>query len=222
MELHINVPQEENQITDYRARLSPLHDKGLRRLKIIVTFCALGLCFLAALIGYQMVQGFILWQKVKELSKAAKFNVAKPSAHLTGFRKSVSKPFVIEWENHLGLAFMKGGMKYFNGTLEIPTSGYYFVYSQVSFLLTSPSVGEKNKKKTHVLQTVKKITTGYPEPEDIVSGDNSIYENDSYYPIYLGALLYMKAKDRLYVEVNNIQLVDVTKNDKTFFGAFMV
>ncbi|OCT65634.1 hypothetical protein XELAEV_18041874mg [Xenopus laevis] len=230
----MDMLQEENHVTVIRAT----QGKSLRRLKSIVTCCVLGLCILAVFIVYLMVQGFMLYQELKGICQASD-NAAvhsltfkdmesgnymeKPRAHLTGKRQLnyVPKVQALHWENRHGLAFTKYGMNYTNRSLEIPKTGFYFVYSQVTFRLTANTA---EKRTEHVSLTIKKITSKYPEPEELISGTKNVNERESegYRPIYLGALLLLEEKDQLIVEVSDIQMVDVTVEHKTFFGAFML
>ncbi|OCT67192.1 hypothetical protein XELAEV_18038474mg [Xenopus laevis] len=232
----MDMLQEENHVTETCAT----QGKSLRRLKSLVTCCILGLCILAVFIVYLMVQGFMLYQELKGIyqvsDKAAVHPLsfkemesdnymAKPRAHLTGKKQLnyVSKVQTLQWENRHGLAFTEHGMHYTNQSLEIPKTGYYFVYSQVTFRLTA-NTAEKKGKIEHVSLTIKKITSKYPEPEELISGAKNVneYESEGYRPIYLGALLFLEEKDQLIVEVSDIQMVDVTVEHKTFFGAFML
>ncbi|KAE8583669.1 hypothetical protein XENTR_v10020616 [Xenopus tropicalis] len=236
MDVRMDMLQEENHVPVIHA----MQGKSLKRLKSVVTCCVLGLCILAGFLIYLMVQGFMLYKELKEIyqvtdkikchpqiNKDVDSNIymAKPRAHLTGKKQYsyVSKDQALQWENSNGLAFTNNGMNYTNEGLEIPKTGYYFVYSQVTFRLPTYTAGKKSKTE-HVSLTVKKITSKYPEPEKLISGAKNVNENESegYRPIYLGALLLLEAKDQLIVEVSDIQLVDVTVEHKTFFGAFML
>ncbi|XP_038601657.1 tumor necrosis factor ligand superfamily member 15 [Tachyglossus aculeatus] len=158
----------------------------------------------------------------------------KPRAHLTVVQQNpapnVKDQFpILLWEHDLGLAFIKNRMNYTNKFLVIPESGDYFVYSQVTFRGTTPECGKINKlnrssKPDYITQIITKVTDSYPEPTKLLTGTKSVCEIGSswFQPIYLGAVFSMQEGDKLMVNVSDISLVDYTKEDKTFFGAFLL
>ncbi|XP_037653466.1 tumor necrosis factor ligand superfamily member 15 [Choloepus didactylus] len=158
----------------------------------------------------------------------------KPRAHLTVVRQTSTQHLrnqfpALHWEHELGLAFTKNRMNYTNKFLLIPESGDYFVYSQVTFRGTTSECGEINQrsrlsKPDSIIVIITKVTDSYPEPTQLLTGTKSVCEIGSnwFQPIYLGAVFSLQEGDRLVVNVSDISLVDYTKEDKTFFGAFLL
>lgn len=135
----------------------------------------------------------------------------------------------LHWEHELGLAFTKNRMNYTNKFLVIPESGDYFVYSQVTFRGTTSECGEISQgsrlnKPDSIIMVITKVTDSYPEPTQLLMGTKSVCEIGSnwFQPIYLGAMFFLNEGDKLMVNVSDISLVDYTKEDKTFFGAFLL
>ncbi|XP_040819389.1 tumor necrosis factor ligand superfamily member 15 [Ochotona curzoniae] len=158
----------------------------------------------------------------------------KPRAHLTVVRQAPTQTVrnhfpALHWEPELGLAFTKNRMNYTNKFLLIPESGEYFVYSQVTFRGTTSECGQINKKSGQnkpesIIVVITKVTDSYPEPAQLLTGTKSVCEIGSnwFQPIYLGAMFSLEEGDKLMVNVSDISLVDYTKEDKTFFGAFLL
>ncbi|XP_004595008.1 tumor necrosis factor ligand superfamily member 15 isoform X2 [Ochotona princeps] len=158
----------------------------------------------------------------------------KPRAHLTVVRQTPMQTMrnqfpALHWEHELGLAFTKNRMNYTNKFLVIPESGEYFVYSQVTFRGTTSECGEiykmrERKKPDSIIVIITKVTDSYPEPAQLLTGTKSVCEIGSnwFQPIYLGAMFSLEEGDKLMVNVSDISLVDYTKEDKTFFGAFLL
>ncbi|XP_069330685.1 tumor necrosis factor ligand superfamily member 15 [Eulemur rufifrons] len=160
---------------------------------------------------------------------------AKPRAHLTVVRQTPTPHLknqfpALHWEHELGLAFTKNRMNYTNKFLVIPESGDYFVYSQVTFRGTTSQCGEISQgsrrlnKPDSITVLITKVTDSYPEPTQLLMGTKSVCEVGSnwFQPIYLGAMFSLQEGDKLMVNVSDISLVDYTKEDKTFFGAFLL
>ncbi|XP_003407832.2 tumor necrosis factor ligand superfamily member 15 [Loxodonta africana] len=159
---------------------------------------------------------------------------AKPRAHLTVVRQTPTQNLknqfpTLHWEHELGLAFTKNRMNYTNKFLVIPEAGDYFVYSQVTFRGTTSecgeiSLGRPSSKPDSIIVIVTKVTDSYPEPTKLLTGTKSVCEIGSnwFQPIYLGAVFSLQEGDKLVVNVSDISLVDYTKEDKTFFGAFLL
>lgn len=135
----------------------------------------------------------------------------------------------LHWEHELGLAFTKNRMNYTNKFLVIPEQGDYFVYSQVTFRGTTSECGgisqrSQLNKPDSIIVVITKVTDSYPEPTQLLMGTKSVCEIGSnwFQPIYLGAMFSLQEGDKLMVNVSDIALVDYTKEDKTFFGAFLL
>ncbi|XP_059111918.1 tumor necrosis factor ligand superfamily member 15 [Peromyscus eremicus] len=159
---------------------------------------------------------------------------AKPRAHLTILKQTPGPHLqnqypALHWEHELGLAFTKNRMNYTNKFLVIPESGDYFIYSQITFRgITSRcadiSQGKQPNMPDSIVVVITKVTDNYPEPAHLLTGTKSVCEISSnwFQPLYLGAMFSLEEGDRLMVNVSDISLVDYTKEDKTFFGAFLL
>lgn len=160
--------------------------------------------------------------------------VDKPRAHLTVVKQMPTQPLknqfpALDWEHELGLAFTKNRMNYTNKFLVIPEPGDYFVYSQITFRGTISKCGEISqgaqlKKPDVIIVVITKVTDSYPEPTQLLMGTKTVCEIGSnwFQSIYLGAMFSLQEGDKLMVNVSDISLVDYTKEDKTFFGAFLL
>ncbi|XP_053329729.1 tumor necrosis factor ligand superfamily member 15 [Spea bombifrons] len=229
MEINIDMRHGEEEMYSYKSTERSMQDRSIRRLQWAVSCCLLGLCILTALSVYQMVGGY-LWHKEEKISSAKMselkhttsggktfYLAEEPKAHLTGTKQdSNSKVDTLKWEDSRGLAFTKHGMTYNNRSLHIPKTGYYFLYSQVSFR------ADGLRKLEYVKQTILKTSANYPVPESLLTGTRSLKDSDEYQTIYLGGLFYLRAREMLKVNVSHIQLVDVRVDDRTFFGAYLV
>ncbi|XP_037348532.1 tumor necrosis factor ligand superfamily member 15 [Talpa occidentalis] len=159
----------------------------------------------------------------------------KPRAHLTVVKQTPTQSMkdqfpALHWEHELGLAFTKNNMSYTNRFLVIPEPGDYFVYSQVTFRGTTTECGKSQMNQPQlnrpdaIIVVITKVTDSYPEPTQLLMGTKSMCERGStwFQPIYLGAMFSLQEGDKLIVNVSDISLVDYTKEDKTFFGAFLI
>ncbi|XP_043836102.1 tumor necrosis factor ligand superfamily member 15 [Dromiciops gliroides] len=224
--------------------------RDLRKMSPAVTYCLLLAFILAALVVCLLVDNFRSQQemcatgqflKAKESDRlyprayvSPRSNMDKPRAHLTAIRQKSITPMkdswpALQWEHKLGSAFIKNQMNYTNKFLVIPESGDYFVYSQVTFRGSTPECGKINQKNRstkpdYISQVITRVTDRYPEPTQLLTGTKSICEigRTWFTPIYLGAVFPMQEGDKLMVNVSDISLVDYTKEDKTFFGAFLL
>uniref|UniRef100_A0A452FWQ8 Tumor necrosis factor ligand superfamily member 15 n=1 Tax=Capra hircus TaxID=9925 RepID=A0A452FWQ8_CAPHI len=207
-----------------------------------LTCCLLSIPILAALTTYLLVGQLRAQGEACELQHFSPFltdvppgtDREKPRAHLTVVRQTPMQPLknqfpALHWEHELGLAFTKNRMNYTNKFLVIPESGDYFVYSQVTFRGTISECGEISKgrqpnKPDSIIVVITKVTDSYPEPTQLLMGTKSVCEIGSnwFQPIYLGAMFSLNEGDKLMVNVSDISLVDYTKEDKTFFGAFLL
>uniref|UniRef100_A0A452FWA3 Tumor necrosis factor ligand superfamily member 15 n=1 Tax=Capra hircus TaxID=9925 RepID=A0A452FWA3_CAPHI len=207
-----------------------------------LTCCLLSIPILAALTTYLLVgqlraQGEACELQVSHLAATATLDRAPGSVPVlasTFVRQTPMQPLknqfpALHWEHELGLAFTKNRMNYTNKFLVIPESGDYFVYSQVTFRGTISECGEISKgrqpnKPDSIIVVITKVTDSYPEPTQLLMGTKSVCEIGSnwFQPIYLGAMFSLNEGDKLMVNVSDISLVDYTKEDKTFFGAFLL
>ncbi|XP_005382678.1 PREDICTED: tumor necrosis factor ligand superfamily member 15 [Chinchilla lanigera] len=230
-----------------RARLGA-RNKGMR---CLLTCCLVSLPILTALTTYLLVsqlwvqgedcvqfQQIVSEQRFGPAHQRAYTSLRgdrdKPRAHLTVVRQTPTQHLknqfpALHWEHELGLAFTKNRMNYTNKFLVIPESGDYFVYSQITFRGTTSecgniSPGRQQNKPDSIIVVITKVTDSYPEPSQLLTGTKSVCEISSnwFQPLYLGAMFSLQEGDKLMVNVSDISLVDYTKEDKTFFGAFLL
>ncbi|KAM7092526.1 tumor necrosis factor ligand superfamily member 15 isoform 2-T2 [Molossus nigricans] len=213
-----------------------------------LTCCLVSLPFLAALTTYLLVgqprapgeASVFQTSKGQEFGPShqrayapSRADVDKPRAHLTVVRQTPTPPSgsqfpALDWQHEHGLAFTKNRMNYTNKFLVIPLSGDYFVYSQITFRGTTSKCGEiqgnRRNKPDAIIVVITKVTDSYPEPTELLMGTKTVCEISTnwFQPIYLGAMFSLQEGDKLTVNVSDISLVDYTKEDKTFFGAFLL
>ncbi|XP_062938731.1 tumor necrosis factor ligand superfamily member 15 [Cynocephalus volans] len=215
-----------------------------------VTCCLVSLPILAGLITYLLVgqlraqgEACVQFQTLKGQEFGPSHRRAytplradgdKPRAHLTVVKQTPTQHSknqfpTLHWEHELGLAFTKNRMNYTNKFLVIPEAGDYFVYSQVTFRGTTSECGDishgrQQNKPDSIIVVITKVKDSYPEPTQLLTGTKSMCETGStwFQPIYLGAMFSLQEGDKLTVNVSDISLVDYTKEDKTFFGAFLL
>ncbi|KAF0880771.1 TNF10 factor, partial [Crocuta crocuta] len=112
-----------------------------------------------------------------------------------------------------------------NGELVIHQKGFYYIYSQTYFRFQEPEETEQNRKRNkQMVQYIYKYTS-YPDPILLMkSARNSCWSKDSeygLYSIYQGGIFELKENDRIFVSVNNEQLIDMDQ-ESSFFGAFLI
>nr|NP_001409705.1 TNF superfamily member 32 [Rhincodon typus] len=151
----------------------------------------------------------------------------KPVAHLTGLKGwnvSEEEQFqALDWAIETGMAY--SNMAYADGHLQIPQSGLYYVYSQVAFYLPScEELGAQESSASVLTHNVYKRADSYPEPTVLLTATKSVCEGgtgDWHVAISQGALFVLRERDRLFVTVNKVAMVEHVEQ-KTFFGAFML
>ncbi|XP_055994479.1 tumor necrosis factor ligand superfamily member 15 [Sorex fumeus] len=212
-----------------------------------LTCCLLSIPILAVLVAYQ----FIYQTQIPEegcMSKVSKTpslpsppkaglpnsTREKPRAHLTVEKQTPTQSLgnvlpVLRWQDKVGLAFTKNQMNYTNKFLMVPERGEYFVYSQITFRGTRRPCGTIDKanqdnKPESIVVVITKVSNRDPGPIQLLRGTKSMCEISSnwFQPIYLGAMFSLHKGDMLMVNVSDIKLVDYTKEDRTFFGAFLL
>ncbi|GAB1599789.1 tumor necrosis factor ligand superfamily member 10-like [Argonauta hians] len=160
-----------------------------------------------------------------------------PAAHMMGSIKSHEPPrapgkqiTIGEWIYNKDLGFIQKA-NYRHGRIVIPSTGLYFIYSQVSFLevvdikqgnskppsTTSPSL-------SHYLYRYNLI---YPLGGEETLIQNSITKcwghNKSFgeYTSYLGAVFQLRQGDEIFVKVSNLTLL-TTDRKSNYFGLFKI
>lgn len=129
---------------------------------------------------------------------------------------------VPHWIYDRDIAFISN-MKYQHGRLVVPSDGYYYVYSQVSFLelYSGSSGGTRADSVSHFLCRYNII---YPNGGEETLAQNTVSKSSNNqvvgeYSSHLGALFKLRKDDEVYVKVSDLSLMvrDVRKN---YFGIF--
>lgn len=129
---------------------------------------------------------------------------------------------VPHWIYDRDIAFISN-MKYQHGRLVVPSDGYYYVYSQVSFLelYSRSSGGTQADSVSHFLCRYNII---YPNGGEETLAQNTVSKSSNNqvvgeYSSHLGALFKLRKDDEVYVKVSDLSLMvrDVRKN---YFGIF--
>ncbi|XP_067830004.1 tumor necrosis factor ligand superfamily member 15-like [Heptranchias perlo] len=149
----------------------------------------------------------------------------KPVAHLTGSigLKLSGETQALQWDYETGMAYSNMGYK--DGHLQIPRGGLYYVYSQVTFYLSSCEELRAREPNSAILtHNVYRSSDSYPEPTPLLTATKSVCESslgDWHVTFSQGAVFALQERDRLFVTVNKATLVEQIEQ-KTFFGAFML
>ncbi|XP_048414827.1 tumor necrosis factor ligand superfamily member 15-like isoform X2 [Stegostoma tigrinum] len=138
---------------------------------------------------------------------------------LKGTKLSDGPRQYMEWETEEGLAFVKNGFIYRNGSLIVPVSGRYFVYSQV--YLRDKNCLESNELITH---TVNKKTQIDSAPTTLISKRIQCRPNMDhlwFQTNYVGGTFALNKGDELFAHISDLTLLGFEEN-KTFFGALLL
>ncbi|XP_032234285.2 complement C1q subcomponent subunit C isoform X2 [Nematostella vectensis] len=145
----------------------------------------------------------------------------RPSAHLTGYHKSQQNAprtgILRHWEDSIGYAHSFGGMHYRNGELIIPTSGRYYVYSQLYF--------QAEDDKPHMIHfmhlTANNVTSVIMR--SVTSRCRARKAKAHLFSSYQGGVFLLAAGNKLSVGVSEGQSDTVAMGESaSFFGAFMI
>lgn len=153
------------------------------------------------------------------------------SALLAGdYQGNKTAPGNLRWKNG-DQSFAQGGLKLHENSIIIPKTGLYFVYSQVSFIV-SCNDGDDEKAGNHLTPLSHRIwryTDSIGAEATLMSTVRSACQNTAlegiskdrhwYTTIYLGAVFQLNKGDRLRTETNKQSELD-TDHGKTFFGVF--
>ncbi|XP_048414826.1 tumor necrosis factor ligand superfamily member 15-like isoform X1 [Stegostoma tigrinum] len=166
------------------------------------------------LLEEEEVEGSVL-----KASDSILYHSERPVAHLTGTKLSDGPRQYMEWETEEGLAFVKNGFIYRNGSLIVPVSGRYFVYSQV--YLRDKNCLESNELITH---TVNKKTQIDSAPTTLISKRIQCRPNMDhlwFQTNYVGGTFALNKGDELFAHISDLTLLGFEEN-KTFFGALLL
>ncbi|XP_062439091.1 tumor necrosis factor ligand superfamily member 10 [Rhea pennata] len=163
----------------------------------------------------------------------------RAAAHLTGSsnRRSSLSPHsssprrgrgqkINSWESsRKGHSFLHN-VELRNGELVMPSTGFYYIYSQTYFRFRESEDGgpAPTRNPKQLVQYVYKLTN-YPEPILLMkSARTSCWSKAAeygLYSIYQGGVFQLKRDDRIFVSVSNGDIVDMDK-EASFFGAFLI
>ncbi|XP_060697024.1 tumor necrosis factor ligand superfamily member 6-like isoform X1 [Hemiscyllium ocellatum] len=166
------------------------------------------------LLEEEEVEGSVL-----KASDPIQYHSERPVAHLTGANLNDGHLRYMEWETEEGLAFVKNGFIYQNGSLIVPITGRYFVYSQV--YLRDKNCLESNEL---IMHTVNKRTQTDSAPTILISKHIQCqpYVDHLWFQTnYVGGTFTLNKGDELFAHVSDLTLLGFEEN-KTFFGALLV
>ncbi|XP_029959492.1 tumor necrosis factor-like isoform X1 [Salarias fasciatus] len=128
----------------------------------------------------------------------------------------------LRWRADQGQAFDQGGFRLWNGSVVVPRSGLYFVYSQASFRVAC-GAGPVPVPLSHgVWRHSDSQGGGAPLMSAVRSACRGPAPADGrgwYDAVYLGGVFQLRRGDRLWTETNRPTLLE-TDDGRTFFGAF--
>ncbi|KAG7321427.1 hypothetical protein KOW79_015842 [Hemibagrus wyckioides] len=162
----------------------------------------------------------------------------RPSAHLTLRDNGLQGPtsltpqrdlhqscrhLVRSWGNQSFGSHMHN-MTLFNGRLQIPQTGRYYLYAQIYFRYLTLSNGEhqSSSESQQVVQCVYK-KTAYVQPIQLLKGvGTKCWSPDSenaLHSIYQGGMFELRAGDEIFVSVSAPTAVHA-EDSSSYFGAF--
>ncbi|XP_001368655.2 lymphotoxin-alpha [Monodelphis domestica] len=158
-------------------------------------------------------------QTAQHLSqKRLKRDTHKPAAHLVGDPKARNS---IHWRASTDHAFLRHGFSLSNNSLLVPTSGLYFVYSQVVFAGSSyhPDVPPTPLYLSH---EVLLFSSKYQVHVPLLNAQKSVYPEPQgpwMRSIYQGAVFLLTQGDLLSTHTDGISHL-LQSPSSVFFGAF--
>ncbi|XP_006875671.1 PREDICTED: lymphotoxin-alpha [Chrysochloris asiatica] len=142
----------------------------------------------------------------------------KPAAHLVG---DPSTQTSLRWRANTDHAFLRHGFSLSNNSLLVPTSGLYFVYSQVVFS------GEGCAPKAtplplYLAHEVQLFSSQYPSHVPLLSAQKSVCPGPQgpwVRSVYQGAVFLLTQGDQLSTHTTGISHLLLSPSS-VFFGAF--
>ncbi|XP_064638624.1 uncharacterized protein LOC135494511 [Lineus longissimus] len=169
-------------------------------------------------------------------------NSQNPSVHLIGtdemgdadLNNGPSK--ITKWADNSDIAFRNSvGFNKKTGTLSVPKSGFYYVYSQIHFIQIFPRVSsypnpgehsahDRTPNSNSLTHTIMRTHLRY-YPEEMLKRrqsqcwvTNKLY---SEYTSYMGGIMNLRQGDEVFVEVSNKSMIS-NQSKMNFFGLFYV
>ncbi|CAG5116781.1 unnamed protein product, partial [Candidula unifasciata] len=176
------------------------------------------------------------WPRASKDGKAG----VKPAAHLmmtvqdlTGIHQIYGKQYTIgNWIHNDDLAFTYH-TTYRHGRIVIPEDGFYFVYSQISFMEVfdvqhNDGYGSRGSSEFPSLSHyLYRYNIQYHNGGEEKLAQNSITKcwgqskTFGEYTSNLGAVFYLRTADEIFIKVSNISMV-ATDPKLSYFGLFRI
>ncbi|KAM5262992.1 lymphotoxin-alpha [Ctenodactylus gundi] len=158
------------------------------------------------------------WTAHQHLQKPVNHGILKPAAHLVGDPSVQSS---LHWRANTDHAFLQHGFSLNNNSLLIPTSGLYFVYSQVVF----SGEGCSPKARVNPLYLAHEVhlfSSQYPFHVPLLSSQKSVCwepQGPWVHSVYQGAVFLLSKGDQLSTYTEGFSHVFFSPSS-VFFGAF--
>ncbi|XP_027713069.1 lymphotoxin-alpha isoform X2 [Vombatus ursinus] len=150
--------------------------------------------------------------------KSPKRDTLKPAAHLVG---DPSTQDSIHWRASTDHAFLRHGFSLSNNSLLVPTSGLYFVYSQVVFSGASCS-SEITPTLLYLSHEVLLFSSKYQVHVPLLSAQKSVCPGTQgpwMRSVYQGAVFLLTQGDLLSTHTDGVSHL-LQSPSSVFFGAF--
>ncbi|XP_017651935.1 lymphotoxin-alpha-like, partial [Nannospalax galili] len=125
----------------------------------------------------------------------------------------------LHWKADRDHAFLQG-FSLNNNSLLIPTSGLYFVYSQVVF--SGSSCFSEACSLLYLTHEVQLLSSTYPQPMPLLSAHRSVHPGIRerwMCSMYQGAVFLLNKGDQLFTHTDGIFHLYI-RSSNVFFGAF--
>ncbi|XP_007949563.1 lymphotoxin-alpha [Orycteropus afer afer] len=142
----------------------------------------------------------------------------KPAAHLVG---DPSTQTLLRWRANTDHAFLRHGFSLSNNSLLVPTSGLYFVYSQVVFSGEGCSP-KATPTPLYLAHEVQLFSSQYPSHVPLLSAQKSVCPGPQgpwVRSVYQGAVFLLTQGDQLSTHTAGISHLLLSPSS-VFFGAF--
>ncbi|GFS12206.1 tumor necrosis factor ligand superfamily member 11 [Elysia marginata] len=179
-------------------------------------------------------------QVVKDPSAGGSVStLPRPAAHfmMPRINKSTIKNVrgrqyeIEEWLYQGDMAFTTGGAYHQHGRIVVPTDGFYYVYSQISFLETTHRYADRDRRyrdgspslSVYLYRYNMLYTKGGEEKlaQNSITkcwGQRKLIEE---YTSSLGAVFFLRQKDEIFIKVSNLTLI-LDDPKSTYFGFFKI
>ncbi|KAM6184539.1 lymphotoxin-alpha [Rhynchocyon petersi] len=142
----------------------------------------------------------------------------KPAAHLIGDPRTHTS---LRWRANTYHAFLRHGFSLSNNSLLVPTSGLYFVYSQVVFSGEGCS-SKSTSSPLYLAHEVQLFSSQYPSHVPLLSTQKSVCPGPQgpwMRSMYQGAVFLLTQGDQLSTHTAGISHLLLSPSS-VFFGAF--